>query len=345
MDARAVQDLVRNEAWFAHRYDPEADAFHFLHLTRDDHRDATFLTDEYLPTGRPMKIVGRQAAMDALSSVRTPHFIFHSAFCCSTLLARAFDIPGSAMGLKEPPIYNDIVGWRHRGGGPPARIAQVLDHATLMLARPIGENEANIVKPSNVANGLARGILTMNKGSRAVLLHAPLGIYLRSVAKKEMTGRLWVRELLVKLLKDGLIDLGFSNEDYLGLTDLQVAAVGWLAQQALFGRLAREFGPDRVRSLDSETLLANPFEIMRALGVFYAIALPDTRWPAIVEGPAFGQHSKHKGSFDATSRNAEYRTATAAHSDELAKVEIWAKAVADGAGVSMILPHPLYRAA
>ena len=67
---------------------------------------------------RPAVDVVRAAARPA-----TMHFIFHSAFCCSTVLARAFDIPGIAMGLKEPPIYNDIVGWRHRGGGPPG-----LDH-------------------------------------------------------------------------------------------------------------------------------------------------------------------------------------------------------------------------
>jgi len=338
-----AQEVVRDGAWLAHRYDPTGDAFHFMRLSRDDHRGATFLTDEYLPNGGPVRIVERQAAIDVLPPLHSPHFIFHSAFCCSTLLARAFDIPGVSMGLKEPPVLNDIVGWRHRGGGPPARIAQVLDQATKLLGRPLGTGETNIVKPSNVSNGLARGIMAMNDDSHALLLHAPLKIYLRSIAKKEMTGRLWVRDLLVKLLRDGLVDLGFSTEDYLGQTDLQVAAVGWLAQQALFARIANEFGPDRVRTLDSETLLAAPLAVMRGLGSFFDLKLPDSQWPSVTEGPAFAQHSKHGVNFDARARDAEYDAAAVAHLDELEKVEIWAQAVAAAAGVSLNLPHAICR--
>ena len=337
-DARA---MAHDGEWFAHRYDPQADAVHFLHLTREAHRKATFLTDEYLPADLPKIVARRQSVVDQLEPVKGPHFLFHSAFCCSTVLARAFDIPGVAMGLKEPPVFNDIVGWRHRGGGPPARIAQVIDHATMLLARPLLAGETAIIKPSNLANGLARGILAMRSGTNALLLYAPLGLYLRSIAKKEMTGRLWVRDLLVKLLKDGLIDLGFTNEDYLGLTDLQVAAVGWLAQHALFNRLAQEFGPDRVRTLNSETLLARPVEVIGALSRLYGLDLSMQQVSSIVEGPAFTTHSKHAGPFGVQARAAEYTEAALLHEDELRKVGIWAEAVATTAGLPMTLPGPL----
>lgn len=337
-DASAVG---QHGAWFAHRYDPQADAVHFVHLTREAHRSATFLTDEYLPAGLPTTVIKRQAVIDQMPPTKAPHFIFHSAFCCSTVLARAFDIPGVAMGLKEPPLYNDIVGWRHRSGGPPARIAQVIDQATALLARPLTPGERTIIKPSNVANGLARGILTMRAESKALLLYAPLGTYLRSIAKKEMTGRLWVRDLLIKLLKDGLVDLGFSTEDYLGQTDLQVAAVGWLAQQALFTRLALEFGPGRVRTLDSETLLATPVEVMRALSAFYDLDLPHEQTASIVAGPAFAMHSKHAGPFNPQARAAEYADAASRHQDEIDKVTVWAEAVASAAKLSLTAPNQL----
>jgi hypothetical protein len=338
LDSKA---LAQDGEWFAHRYDPQADAVHFMHVTRETHRKATFLTDEYLPAGLTMTVVKRQAVVDHMDPVKAPHFIFHSAFCCSTVLARAFDIPGLAMGLKEPPIFNDIVGWRHRGGGPPARVAQVIDHVTALLARPLSPGETMIIKPGNLANGFARSILAMRKQTKALLLYAPLNIYLRSIAKKEMTGRLWVRDLLVKLLKDGLVDLGFSTEDYLAQTDLQVAAVGWLAQQALFARLASEFGPDRVRTLDSETLLANPRAVMQALCIFYGLDLQPDRIDAIVAGPAFTTHSKHKTPFGADARITEYVQAESLHRDEIEKVFIWAEAVAANAGVPLNLSNRL----
>jgi hypothetical protein len=211
----------------------------------------------------------------------------------------------------------------------------------MLLARPLSPGETMIIKPSNLANGLARSILAMRGGTNALLLYAPLGVYLRSIAKKEMTGRLWVRDLLVKLLKDGLVDLGFTTEDYLGLTDLQVAAVGWLAQHALFTRLAQEFGPDRVCTLDSETLLAHPTEVMGALSRHYGLGLSRHDIASIVGGPAFTAHSKHAGSFGAQARAAEYAKAGSLHEDELHKVGIWAEAVATAGGLSMTLPCAL----
>ena len=53
-------------------------------------------------------VLARKPVIDALPSAKAPHFIFHSAFCCSTLLARAFDIEGQSIGLKEPTILT----WR-----------------------------------------------------------------------------------------------------------------------------------------------------------------------------------------------------------------------------------------
>lgn len=245
------------------------------------------------------------------------------------------------MGLKEPPIFNDLVGWRHRGGGHPARIAQVIDNAVSLLARPLAPGETAVIKPSNLANGLARGILAMNAQSKALLLYAPLPIYLRSIAKKEMTGRLWVRDLLIKLLREDLIDLGFSADDYLRQTDLQVAAVGWLAQQALFARLTLEFGPARVRTLDSETLLADAAEVIQALSIFYGLDLPQDRIDSIIEGPAFKIHSKHAASFGKEARAAEYARVESVHQDEIGQVIIWANAVASTADLSLTLPNAL----
>lgn len=333
--------LIGDGQWFAHRYDPQHDAVHFVRMSRQVHRNATFLTDEYLPVALDKVILGRSEAVGAMSVPRSPHYIFHSAFCCSTMLARAFDIPGISMGLKEPPIFNDLVGWRHRGGGPPAHVARVLDNLTGLLARPLAADEKSIIKPSNLANGLARGLLAMQKESKAVLVYAPLGVYLRSIAKKEMTGRLWARDLLIKLLREDLVHLGFEPEDYLGLTDLQVAAVGWLAQQALFNRLVAKFGTSRVCTLDSETLLARPGDTIGALGAHYDLELSEPEVNSIVTGDAFARHSKSNLHFGPKDRAFEYKNADARYSDEIAKVTLWAEAVAHAATVPMRLPAAL----
>ena len=340
MTVSDIASVVRDADWLAHRYDPEHDAVHFVHVPRATHDRVTFLTDEYLPAGLEPFIARREDAVALAGQPAPVHYIFHSAFCCSTLLARAFDLPGVAMGLKEPVILNDLAGWRTRGTGKPADIARALDHSLRLLARPFAPGEATIVKPSNVTLGLARAMMAMRPDANALLLFAPLETYLKSVAKKDMDGRLWVRDLLVKLLHDGLVDLGFEVDDYLRLTDLQTAAVGWLAQHALFAQLAREF-PGRVATLDSETLLARPADTIQALSRLFQLGLSDSGVADIAQGKAFSRHSKFGQTFGATDRDAEYAAAAQAHGDEIGKVAVWATAVAANAEVAMTLPPAL----
>lgn len=332
---RDTAAIAADAQWLAHRYQPAGDCFHFRRVTRAQHRAATFLTDEYLETGADV-VVARNAALAAAPPSAPLHFIFHSAFCGSTMLARAFDIDGVSMGLKEPGVLNEVSGLR-RHGVEPRQVAAALDAALTLLARPFGAGEAVVVKPSNVIGGYLPAIMAMRPQARAVLLYAPLPVFLGSVARKGLWGRLWVRELLAKLIDQQIVDLGFAPEDYFRLTDLQVAALGWLAQHALFARLAERFG-DRVRTLDSEALMARPREVMEALRPHFGLAYDPAQ---VVAGPAFSTHSKFGQSFDAAARAAERAAQEAAHADELAKVETWALAVAANAGVDLTLKSPL----
>lgn len=337
--APATDRIVRDGSWLAHRYDPVQDAIHFLSVPRDAHRAATFLTDEFLGDADPPTVIGRKAALAAQSERAPIHYIFHSAYCCSTLLARAFDIEGVSMGLKEPVILNDLSGWRQRGADR-AKLAEVLDNALALLARPFAEGEAVIVKPSNLINPFATAMMAMRPQASALLLYAPLPLYLGSIAKKGMWGRLWVRELFVKLSRDGFMDYGFSPEEILGQTDLQIAAIGWLAQHRLFAALEQRF-PDRVRTLDSETLLARPAEVIAALGRLYRLPIDNDAATRIARGDAFTRHSKGGEQFGRDQRQAEQRTAAEVHAEEIDKVTTWAEAVAASAGQSFALPAGL----
>ncbi len=327
---------ARDPAWLAHRFDPLRDAVHFIRATREEHRAATFLTDEFLdghsnPVGLPRTEAVKEAGKGA-----PVHFIFHSAYCCSTLLARALDLPGTAFALKEPVILNDLCGWRSRGGEA-ADVARALDSAMLLLARPFESGEAVVIKPSNLVNPFIPVMLAMRSEARALLLHAPLRAYLGSIARKGMWGRLWVRELFVKLGRFGLLDFGFSSEEIMGQTDLQIAAIGWLGQHRLFAQVAERF-PDHVRTLDSEVMLANLEPALARLGNLFSLVLDPA---ALASSEAFARHSKDGEAFGAEARRAAQRDAEQVHSEEIDKVEAWARAVAESAGIGLELPRPL----
>lgn len=339
----ATPDLAAIAAdpnWLPNRYDESRDLIHFVRLTREEHRAVTFVTDEYIRADAPRRVLGRSEVMAAAGPPAPLHFIFHSAYCCSTVLARAVDIEGVSMGLKEPLILNDLAGWRRRGADP-RQLGATADAILTLLARPFSPGEKVVVKPSNVLNGLAPAMLGMRPQSNAILLHAPLPDFLRSIARKGLWGRRWVRELFIGQLRDGMVDLGLDEQHYLDLTDLQVAAAGWLAQQDGFARLVGKFGAVRVRTLDSTALMARPREAMAGLSDLFGLGLGVEAIDRVLAGPAFTSHSKSNTGFTAADRLAEQRDAAETHADEIDKVVVWTEAVAAASGLAMKLEAPL----
>lgn len=319
--------------WLAHRYDEERDAWRFVRYDRAERAAVPFLVDGYLPA-REFSALSRAEAR-ALRGNAPLHFVFHSGFCCSTLVSDCLDQPGLASAYSEPMILNDAVGLRKRGADA-QKLGDMVDDALALLARPFAGDRACVVKPSTVVNGLAEAMMTIRPQASAIVMYAPLKDFLTSIAKKGIDGRLWVRDLLIKCRAEGRVaQFGLSDSDLLGLTDLQAAAVGWLAQQAVFVRLLDRF-PGRVRSLSSEEFLATPLDRLEAVaGLFGLGALSQDAREAMAL--RLGRNSKDGKPFGQSDRAAEYDSAYAVHGDEIDKVAVWAGRVADAAGVPLDL--------
>jgi hypothetical protein len=179
----SAADIIADPEWLAHRYDEQADTFQYRHVTRSRHAEVGFATDDYLGKEANPVVIRREEAAALLGEQAPIHFIFHSAYCASTMLVRALDVPGSAMGLSEPVILNDMVGWRSRGADVQMQ-ARVMDQVLGQLSRPWAPGEAVIIKPSNIYNGLGMGALGLRPTAKALLLHAPLEEFLLSVARR-----------------------------------------------------------------------------------------------------------------------------------------------------------------
>lgn len=324
--------------WLAHRFEEGGDNIHFVDHDRAARAGVPFLTDVYLPPAPP-KVIHRPRALALAPPTAPIHFIFHSGFCCSTLLAACLDQPGLATGFSEPMLLNDVVGWRKRGAQPPA-VERLLDDSLSLLARPFSGDAAAIIKPSTILNGLAPAILKLRPGARAIVIHAPLADFVTSIAKKGLDGRLWARDMFLNLRREGLVqNLGFDDEAFFGQSDLQIAAIGWLAQQAQFAALVAAY-PDRVRSVTTGSFLGDPTATLRSAGTLFGLAVSDDQVGAAMAGP-LRRNSKDKADYGADQRTADYAAARDIYGDEIAKVAAWAEAVAGAAGVPLALPNPL----
>lgn len=313
--------IIDNPEWLPHRYDAETRTVRFVHAPRAHQRQATFLDDEGLADAA----ISTPLPISALALVRSPAptWIFHSAFCCSTLLARALDLPGRVWGLKEPRVLNDLAG---------AALQDRLDYRDLatitnLLARPLAEGERVIIKPSNEVNTLMLPLMKIEPEARAVLLSSSTADFLMSVAKKGMWGRSWVRQQFLRMRLRARRDPGFSAADLFVQTDLQIAAMVWLMHREQFHELFAAL-PDRVASLESETLLAHPTE---AIGAVLTMAGAEANAAELhaMHAAAFGEHAKERGrGYDLDIRAAEQRHQAELHADEIELACRWLQSVA-----------------
>jgi hypothetical protein len=341
MDETTV--IVGDYRWLPFRIDPGSGRVTFVQADRDAHRAVTFLDDQLLGQATETKELPLEALAPAAAELppSTCHFIFHSAFCCSTLLARALDVPGKAMALKEPLVLNDLAQTA-LAAGDAAAVRDPLKLVVSLLGRPFARGETTIVKPSNVANPMIDQILELQSESKALLMSSELPGFLRSVAMKGLWGRIWARKTMAAMNRLPHLDPDFSEAERWAHSDLQVAALVWLDHRAQFAKLLSRLPAERVMALDSATLLDDPARAIGAVGDFFGLGLLPDEVEAIARGPVFTQDSKrHDEAFDAGRRRDEHAAIGGVLAEEIGMVAQWAQTVADHAGVPMQLPRPL----
>lgn len=316
-----TEAIIRDPQWFPHRFDAARRQIMFVRLTREQHRAAAFLDDRHLGEG----LESRAVAIDAIDADAVPagrmHFIFHSAFCCSTLLAAALDLPGRVFALKEPVILNDVALAARRGLDP-----RDLDRILALLSRPFETGEAVVAKPGNEANTAMQLLLARLPAARALLMSSPIEGFLASVANKGMWGRLWGRRVYAGLRPFQPRDPGYSDADLLQQTDLQIAALVWLAHRGQFA----ELDPRRHRTLMAERLLADRAAALAAVSAWFELGMTASEVAAIADGPVFQRNAKRADErFDGRARAVSQQKAESAHGEEIAMVSQWASVIAD----------------
>ena len=296
-----------------------------------------FATDDYLGKEEKPVVIRREEAAALLDGQAPIHFVFHSAFCASTMLVRAIDLPGSAMGISEPVILNDMAGWRRRG-------ADVRRHATVMndvlgqLSRPWGQGEAVVVKPSNVFNGLAMGALALRPEARA-LIFTPrsANFFCRSPGRecgagfgrancwKACSWRAWST-------------WDSSRETIFGRpTFRRPRSAGWPSTCSSIGSPGRSARPHR----DARQRNANRDPAASIAKVAARFGLRDHDAGTYAAHPAIARNSKSGAAFERGERQMDQARARETFGDEIEKVAEWIRVVGERQGISLELPFAL----
>lgn len=303
----------------------------FVHAGRERLSAEPFLDPKWDRSGLP-------AAEIAWSALPAPRerprlgLIWHSSFCCSTLIAGLLDQPGRCLALKEPRVLVDLADLRRRGDL--ARTPELTARVLGLLARRFAPDEQILVKPSNGANALILRAAAQADGP-ILLLHSPCADFVVSVAKAGEPVRAYVRTLMLTLLADQPQGGRIPVAELARLTDLQVAALAWQMQMAALDRAAKALG-DRCRSLDSTLFRSRPQPTLAALGALFGVGLDPASASAALE-----RDSKSGDAFDPGQRAAQARAAVAALGADLDQLVDWSFRVAGWAEPEAALPQPL----
>lgn len=335
MTEPSPRDLALDPEWLPHTYGPDGSELTFVRVPRSEHDRLMFLAEEHY-AGRFAKRTVPVSDLEGEVGAAPPapmHFIFHTAFCASTLLVRALDIPGRTVGLKEPDVLINLANRLVRSDDPGNR--ERLRLVLRLLSRPFTPGETVVVKPTNFANRLLLPVLEELPEARAVLLHSDLPTLLRSLVKRDMWGRIWARRLYRSAAAWTSLDPGYDAGELFELTDLQVAGLAWLMQIRHFDEVARRL-PGRTMVIDSADFLAGPAETLRRAGGLFGLAIDAAEAEAIAVGPVFSRHSKFsQRDYSVEAREAEHDAAIAAHGEEIGMVVKWVEAVAAHCGTPM----------
>jgi hypothetical protein len=339
--------VVLEAAFHPVALDVDAGWIEFQRLTRQAYARAAFL-DRTTASGTNERLrLNLDTAFALFGDVTPPpvNYVFHTAFCCSTLLARALDVDGTSFALKEPPLMLTLADLKRYGRPVTRDVArwQALVRFVLRaMAKPFEDGESVLIKPTNVANNLLADVLARPGTGGVVLLYSSLESFLVSVLKEGEPGRAFVRTVFNVISRDTSRLSGLSHQELMRMTDLQVAALVWHIQIEHYLRILAAFPRAELRTLDCEVLLADPTAALRRIARLMQLELTETAIDNIVSGPAFARDSKTScRDYDAAVRSREYDRVRALYRKEIAMTLEWSRRVRPDQYMPRRLPRPL----
>jgi len=326
----AVTEIYSDPQQVPWRFNPQTGDYEFLRLTRDKIAEASFL-DHRAPGADGSKTYVSfeelKAAASAASKPQTPAYIFHIAFCSSTLISRCLDAPGKALALKEPLSLVSIAhakGFGNMAGG--ATYPELFRLTNDLLARPHEGTERAVIKPSNGANDLLADVLALEPNAKVLLLFTNIRRFLLSIVKRGQVGRFFARALLRHPWGEDQRISKMSAAQVLQLTDLHAAALAWLFQTDSFAQALSQYPQSRIRALDASGFEKDPRRALGAMDSFFELGLGEEHIETVMSGPLLTQDAKTTDqAFDAGERAEDEKRLEVMYGDDFDNTIAWAE--------------------
>jgi hypothetical protein len=283
--------------WLLAGFDADRRLYHLAQVSRSTYRQTAFLDHRIHPMPTATLSVD-EAQLDAtLRQLTGPRsaWIFHTGFCCSTLLASCLDHPETTLVLREPMVLSRLAQLKRDQQETPA--GQKLIFNVLAMCERSYPGEAVLIKPSNFANALLPA-LANNPAStserKVVLMSSGLDSLLVSMMKKKAEAEATLPGFVRSLLKDSDYQQRTDIHDVGALSLLQQSVVFWHCQRYFLQNYIAAALPGSFMTLSMERFLAEPEVVLGETSHFLDLGLADSVLQETVRSGAFTRHSKQQ---------------------------------------------------
>lgn len=259
-------------------------------------------------------------AAASASAIRRTHYILHTAYCCSTLLSRYFDLTQCCFVVREPQLLAQVA---LAADVSPRRWFEAFDLSVKLLSRTFDPAQFAVIKTHVPCNVLARQLLEHNPQATITFLMTPLRNFVLAVLKSEtrcQRVRFWNEG--VKGVADRIP--GLAELDPSGLTDAQAAAYWWAVTRFLCIELLAGTHRSRISVLNGDRLADDPQAALPSLLRSCAIPQSEDDLERLLAHPSVQLHSKNSSKrYDAASRQRDIASLEDRFGVEASKAVDW----------------------
>ncbi|MBA3487203.1 MAG: hypothetical protein H0T88_08455 [Lysobacter sp.] len=291
----------------------------FLPIGHDVLERSTFLDTRMEAPLQDAVTVSLEAASRAAMPAAPVAWLFHTSFCCSTLLARMLHIPPFQVALKEPLVLRRLADARHANW----QLDGLIEPVVRLLARPWDDNGAVVIKPTHAALNIAVDLLGACPESRAVILTSSLNDFLISNLKKSAEIHAKIPTLAERALQAGSFQGRLSAKALAPPDLIAAAALQWAAQRELCTDVTAAVGPQRLRILDATAVLDDPLVAAWQCAQWLRLPVPREVLEKRVDATSHSNAKALDASYSADRRSAEMRMIRAQYGDQISAASRW----------------------
>ena len=197
-------------------------------------------------------------------------FIFHSAFCGSTLMSRALDLCYGCLPLREPDSLGSLLRYAYTATYKPEKEKDYLLLLMTLLSRRYDAKEPVVIKSNDYTNAYLTTLLAENNDFPVLIMYTKLEEFVAGCLKDDARKQ-WINERYQYC--DSIIAQRFPDYPLPALTtrhSAEQAAVYWCFNMLLFME-AIDKHPTRIKTLDFSEMLSNPIKAVESCAQWFLL--------------------------------------------------------------------------